>query len=306
MAAREIEINRRQARMLGWSPTDLGVSAFNAALVDTVKSFQQRQAGLRADGVFGPKSYRRWLDERFESEQDGLAGLTGPALVRRSGALAVMRAKSLWLSDIIDPPDGSVTYEGSRRLINEFIRDAGGLHWTWEPQYVQNGDFEWCGSYIAAAWSKVRLSLRWRQAFFASTYRLDRWGQYLGLESHDNPVHPDLPRRYLRLDEASSPARVHFGDDPGDEYSDPQPGDILLVGGEQTGYGKHIALVERWNPDSGRFTTLEGNATGQGPRGERIHGVIRTTRRVGLDRADPPTMYHARRLIRPSVHDLGG
>lgn len=306
MGTREIEINRRQAHVLGWSPSELGAAGFDGGLVEAVRAFQLEHAGLAVDGVFGPKSYRSWLAERFEADAPALVGLVGEELVRRAGALAVMRAKSLWLSGIVDPPDSSYAHDLSRRFIDEFIRGPGGLHWTWERPYVQNGDFEWCGSFAAAAWSRVRMALRWREGFFASTYRLDRWAQYLPMERHENPAHDDLRRRYLRLDETSSPAMVSFSDDANDEYADPQPGDILLVGGERTGYGKHVTLVERWNPASGRFTTLEGNATGPGCRGERIHGVVRTTRRVGIGRADPPTTYHARRLLRPSVYDLAG
>jgi hypothetical protein len=303
MVTREIELNRRYARALGWKATDVGASAIDGDLVGAVRDFQRREPGLVADGVLGPLSYQRWLDERLESDLGGLAHLGGDALVRRAGGLAVARAKSLWLNGIIDPPTRSERHDRSRRFIDDFIRGPGGLLWGWEAPYVQNGDFEWCGSFVATAWSAVRLGARWRESFFASAYRLDRWGQYLAMERARNPVHPEQPRRYLRLDERSSAAHVSFAE--GDEHADPQPGDILLVGGEGTGFGKHITLVESWDPDTGRFTTLEGNATGAGPSGERIHGVVRTTRRVGLDRGLPPTTYHARRLIRPSPHDLG-
>jgi len=304
MSAREIELNRRYARALGWSPSDLGAVIVDQDLVDAVRDFQGRQPGLTADGILGPMSYQRWLDERFEAGLGGLAHVDGEALVRRAGSLAVARAKSLWLNGIIDPPSSSETYDRSRRFIDDFIRGPGGLLWGWEAPYVQNGDFEWCGSFVATAWSAVRLAARWREAFFASAYRLDRWGQYLAMERAKNPAPADLPRRYLRLDERSGPSHVAFGGGA-EDYRDPQPGDILLVGGEGTGFGKHITLVESWSPDTGLFTTLEGNATGPGPRGERIHGVVRATRRVGLDRSVSPTTYHARRLIRPSVHDLG-
>jgi hypothetical protein len=306
MSMRKIESNRRYAQVLGWRPSELGASGFNNELVDKVRAIQETLPGLDPDGVFGPLSYQHWLEAGFEAEVQELDQLAGEERVRAAGRLAVMRAKSLWLTGIVDPPDGSSQYDRSRRMIDEFIRGSGGLHWTWERPYEQNGDFEWCGSYVATAWSRVRMAMEWRRTFFASTYRLDRWAQYLPLQDHDNPRHDDQPRRYLRLDENSSPTMARFGDDDSDEFADPQPGDLLLVGGERTGYGKHIAMVERWDADAGRFITLEGNATGAGVRGQRIHGVIRTTRRVGLDRGDPPTVYHARRLIRPSVHDLSG
>jgi hypothetical protein len=159
---------------------------------------------------------------------------------------------------------------------------------------------------VAAAWARAGLGLAWRKTYFASTFRLDVWARYLPFDERTaNPAPPDAPRRYRRLDEHSQAADVTFGSHPGEAADDPRPGDILLVGGVNTGYGKHVTLVESYDPVNGLFTTVEGNATGPGPRGGRQHGVIRTTRPVGLRRQDALTTYHARRLIRPSIHDLG-
>jgi hypothetical protein len=307
MVDRRQLLNMRFARVLGWTPREFGAIDFDAILRDAIESFQRRQVDLTVDGIMGPSSYHRWLQIRFNAERPGLInGDSAEHLLERAGGLAVLVAKNLWLHNIVDPPRGGLSeHAESRTLIDRFIRE--GLGWDFEPFYEGDGSFEWCGAYCAFAWASVGLAEAWRKAYFASTYRLDRYAKYRPLETFRPPPPSDaIRRRYLQLDEHSGPLAVTFAapGESSDSFDDPQPGDILLVGPVNSDYGKHICLVEAYDAVTGVFTTLEGNATGLGPRGNRHHGVIRTTRRVGLDRGDAPSAYHARRLIRPAPSDL--
>ena len=140
-----------------------------------------------------------------------------------------------------------------------------------------------------------------RKTYFSSNYRLDRFARYVApFENTPNPRPAEGPfRKLVELDERSGPLDAYFSQD-----APPRPGDILLVGGKNTAYGKHVTLVESYDPLAGYFTTLEGNATGPGPSGGVRHGVIRTRRPVGLSNNAPLATYHARRLIRVAPSDL--
>jgi hypothetical protein len=73
---------------------------------------------------------------------------------------------------------------------------------------------------------------------------------------------------------------------------EPRAGDIALVG--KKGYGTHGVLVERFDPVTGELHTVEGNAHGRGPNGERQQGVVRCVRGIG----------QVRRIVRPGIGDL--
>ena len=216
------------------------------------------------------------------------------------GVIAVCEAKLAWLKNIIDlPPTGTATYEPCRSAIDEMIRTKRGLDWSWQQPYRDN--YEWCGAFAAFAWRAAGLARDLRYHFWSSTYRLDLFGHYKRFDTVDNPAPPQgqARRQLVELDEHSGPMDARFAfDDP------PRPGDVLLVGGKNTGYGKHVTVVESYDDATGVFTTLEGNATGPGPSGGVRHGVIRHQRKVGLLSSQPPTTYHARRLIRPALLDL--
>jgi len=122
--------------------------------------------------------------------------------------------------------------------IATYIREGLG----WPNRYTRNRDFEWCGAFAAFCWAAVKPALR--KEHFASTYRLRKWAR-------------GTPR-----------------------YIDPsalQPGDIVVVG-SRSGHrwGEHVTLCESVGPLG--ILTVEGNAIGAGPDGQRHEGVIRRIR----------------------------
>lgn len=292
-----IESNQWYASFLGWTPADLGGAVIDGGLVAAIKDAQARfQLGV--DGICGPGTYGAVLEEREKRLSADLA--TSPDPLGDAGRIAVCEAKRTWLRDIVDlPPPGTAAFARSQKLIDQMIRSEAGLGWSWldEPY---NRNFEWCGAFASYAWRAAGVALPWRYTYFASTFRLDCWGRYQPFEKTPNPKPATGARRkMIELDESSGPLDAHFDhDDP------PRPGDILLVGGVNTAYGKHVTIVESYDTSTGTFTTLEGNATGAGPAGGTRHGVIRARRPVGLPKGMPPTTYHARRLIRPAPSDL--
>ncbi len=199
-----------------------------------------------------------------------------------AGRKAVAHAGALWSLDIFDPrqSDHSISALASKHEINCMIHSAG-LGWTWEPTYAGDGDFEWCGAFAAACWTAIRPELR--KTYFASTYRLDRYARYGSVNGEKNQ---GSGRLIAELNEHSTSLPW-----------EPRAGDILTIGPVGSGYGKHICLVESYA--DGVFSTIEGNGTGLGPHGERQQGVVRGRRALG-----GAGVWHARRLIRPSVSDL--
>lgn len=203
-----------------------------------------------------------------------------------AGERAVARALEALALDIREPGTGG--HPGSAVHIDEMIRGADGVGWTWEDSYTHNGQYQWCGAFVAWCWG-LSLPLAMRRAFFPSTYRLERWSTYRPLEHAPNhePAPGAFRRLRLVLDDGSTAGDLlpHV----------PRAGDILLLGtGRPTSYGSHVALVERW--DGRRLHTVEGNATGF--RGaKRVEGVVRQTRSIG-------GQYHVRRLLRPATTDL--
>ncbi len=291
------ESNRWYADLLGWVPEDFGCSAINAELVVAIRHAQERLK-VEPDGACGPLTYRTLLEERRDQLRAGLASSADP--LADAGRIALCEAKQTWLRDIIDlPPAGTKAYVRSQPLIDHMIRSEAGLNWSWIDQ-AYNRSFEWCGAFASYAWRAGGVALPWRYTYFASTFRLDCWGRYQTFQQTPNPrPATGILRKMIELDESSGPLDAHFPDG-----SPPRAGDILLVGGVNTAYGKHVTLVESYNTSTGMFTTIEGNATGAGPAGGTRHGVIRGQRPVGLPRGGSATTYHARRLIRPAPSDL--
>jgi hypothetical protein len=288
--------NQLLAGRLGWTPNEIvaGELVIDADFVVKIAA-RQTELGVTADGVCGPVTYSAVLVHK----QAELATGSDATKLERAGQITVCEAKRVWLRTIVDlPPAGTAAYETSRSTIDQMIRTSLGLGWDWEPEYRKN--YEWCGAFCAYSWRAGGIPLAMRKSFFSSTYRLDRWARYQPFEQVQNPRPAQGPyRSFVELDEHSTPADViGFGG------TGPRAGDILLVGGVNTAYGKHITVVESYDAVSGWFVTLEGNGTALGPGGQRQHGVVRARRRIGLDPGAPSTTYFARRVLRPSVRDL--
>lgn len=252
-----------------------------------VESFQ-REHGLTVDGIAGKRTLG--LLDRMLIDRSKKPEPADPMI--EIGRRVMATATSQFNKDVIDLP--SVTDLTSRLrcidIIDDYIRSDRGLGWSFEEKY--DGSFKWCGAFAAACWASVGLKFEERKHYWASCYRLDRWGRYLDLEHHKSVLPTDPKRQYLKIDEHSDASTVRsFG---------PRAGDILLIG-KINSYGHHICLVESFDPDSRIFHTIEGNGGGIGPDGKRRIGIVRGRRFLG---AKDLTKSHARRLIRPSINDI--
>jgi hypothetical protein len=171
--------------------------------------------------------------------------------VRIEAAIAV--AHSEWKSKVFEPgrgydaPAHDPAYE---RRIDEYIRGPYGLHWPGakmgpngllrEP-YRKNGDFAWCGAFVAFCYGCVGLKREIRHSIFPSTERIYSWAR----------------------------GKVTRGVDPGGdrrvEIKDIQRGDIVIVGRNPSlskkPAGDHITLAIS-GIDRGSIDTYEGNARG--------------------------------------------
>ncbi len=226
-----------------------------------------------------------------------------------AGLEAVRAAAYAWSRPVVEPRVRGEERD-SARWIDNIIRTPKGLDWAWLGEHEAFDSYEWCGAFAAHCWGAAGLSLDLRRLYWSSTSRLDayaRYGVHFGTSNEDRvraayprPEDASMRRRRLVLDEDSTPEDV-------DAWA-PRAGDILLVGAAGSRMGTHICLVESWDPEHGIFRTLEGNARGRFPDRDRPgrQGVVRQERKVGLARGESRKMYHARRLIRPSVLDLEG
>ena len=144
-------------------------------------------------------------------------------------SVAIDRALAEW-SSMVEEPD---------QRINTYIRSMEGIGWTWEKEYVKNGQFAWCGAFAAFCYTAV--SFKTRQKIFPSCYRLySNWSQ--------------TSRRI--------------------EPRDMLPGDIVVVySSARATWGDHITLC-RVAPIDGKFETIEGNAHGTLGDGSHGEGVI--------------------------------
>lgn len=280
-----IEANRTYMNRLGWKLSDFGATS-ETDLVEAILK-QQKDLDVTADGICGPQTYEAWLAREMQRFVCG---------IEDAGHVALCTAKWFWLQNIID----SNSSPKSISMIDTFIRSSLGLGWSWRKPYTAN-TFEWCLAFVARAWAQAGVPLKPdRYHFFASTIRMLAWAQYEPWQDTPNPPPAEGPPRLLiELDERSNPSDCVFSDG-----TSPREGDIVLMGGVNTGAGKHGALTENYDARTGLFTTIEGNATGVLPNGSAAHGVVRARRFVGLRPGQAQTTYFIRKVIRPSPHDL--
>jgi hypothetical protein len=211
-----------------------------------------------------------------------------------AGTLAVVEANRMWQRNVVDLPRGVID-PVSRQTIDAIIRTDDGLGWSWESPYRGDNDFQWCGAFAAWCWAKAGMPLATRRDYFASNYRLDRWARYQPINERTKNAKPkEGPYRTLvELDEFSKGRNVGF-----------RAGDIMTIGSVASVYGQHICVVESYDANADLVCTIEGNGGGELRDGSRGQGIVRGKRQVGLRPGQPPTVYHARRLIRPAPHDL--
>lgn len=296
MATDKIALNQKLADQLGWSPTDFGAIAFDDLLVRMITVQQELLNVPVVDGIAGVQTYNALLALKIAH----LVTRPQADLLAARGLIALYSAKQSWLEDITDlPAPTSGDFERCRRWIDDTIRTPLGADWSWEPPYTLNR-IEWCGMAAARWWGVAGMKLPIRRSFFPSTYRLDRWARYQPFDDKTPNPRPGAGpyRMMLELDENSKAIDAVFPDG-----TLPRAGDIVMVGGRNTAYGKHICVAETFDPIAGEFTTIDGNGTGLDPRGTRQHGVIRARRMIGLRPGELPTTYHVRRIIRPAPSD---
>lgn len=165
-----------------------------------------------------------------------------PPNERVKGVLA--RAEREWNMNVTEPGLG-----GNSDRITYYIKSTDCLGWTWEKDYVRNGQYAWCGAFASAAYgTDVLLSVR--KNTFSSCYRMHRdWF-------------------------ASS--RLH-------NSSQILPGDIVVVytsDERSPSYGNHITIATSAPDKNGDFQTIEGNASGLGPNEDWREGVSKRTRHI--------------------------
>lgn len=124
-------------------------------------------------------------------------------------------------------------------ILNDYIHQ--GIKWTWVREY-KNKKFAWCGAFCGFCWIDISPDIRKKS--FPSTYRLQEWAKG--------------SRRIIK------------------SLSEARKGDIVIVGFRKP-WGDHITLLDKL--DKGGFWSVEGNAYGETPTGERREGVIRRFRR---------------------------
>lgn len=209
--------------------------------------------------------------------------------IEECGEKALGAAHDLFFRDCTNPrnDDSSGYAVHSREIINDILTTCG---WNWPEVYPYHGSVQYCCLFAGKCWREAGMDPHWLTAFFASTIRLDAWAGYHDWNEHKNPK-PTFPTEYWR--------KVAFLDanSKGLPFN-PLPGDILLIGDGDPAAGDHCTIVESYDPLSLTFKHISGNGRGIGPDGRLRTGIVRGTTRVGGHG------FCARRLIRPSIHDI--
>jgi len=212
-----------------------------------------------------------------------------------AGMAAVVEGVRLFYLDVQDPSSlalarGDLEATRWRSVIDQIHKDAG---WGSETPYRGNRvGREWCGFFVAACWRTAGIDPKWLATYWASTYRLGRWGSYQTFDDH----HPNPPpaagvqrRLMAKLDPSSSAKTLPFV---------PREGDIVVIGDGSPPDGDHITLCVGFDPAKGIIRTVEGNGIGNGPDGKRREGIVMGERKIGGQG------YCVRRIYRPAPGDL--
>jgi hypothetical protein len=210
------------------------------------------------------------------------------------GEVAAAAAMTRWNALVQEPPgqnsgliDGMIrscgwTYSVASKDVRDARRAAGQPN---PDTYRVNGDFSWCGVFVGDAWKQAGIAPEALPDFrdrykrrplmmFSSCYRLvSHW--------------------------ARNTARVV-------EPQSAQIGDVVIVGakpGSSKGakhWGSHVTMA-LGAPVNGEIPTVEGNAKGAGPNGERYEGVIRRSRPLA---SNNPKTYRVLWVLRPLDEDF--
>lgn len=220
-----------------------------------------------------------------------------------AGERAVAAALAMWRLEVKEPPDGDPEVIArmieacgwSVSVISPMKRAARARRGQRAPhRYKKNGDFAWCGIAFAYWWLGEGLRPRVRDGIekdFAASYAKD-------------------PIKVL-----SSCYRIYHHWAKGTERliapEDVRAGDLVIVGAAP-GYmrtsesrpapasGSHVTMATGPMVE-GEIPTVEGNAEGYGPRGDRYEGIVCRARALA---ASSPKTYRVLHCIRPLEEDF--
>jgi len=157
---------------------------------------------------------------------------------------AIKRSEAEWEKNVTEPNGG-----GDWKQINLYIKSLDGLGWTWEDDYVKNGQFAWCGAFASFVYGD-EVNLNVRKNTFPSCYRMSRdWTNSSRVQSKESIFPGDIITVYTSEDQSPS-------------------------------YGNHIVIALSQLNDQGEFHTIEGNAHGIGPDQTWREGVSKRTRNL--------------------------
>jgi hypothetical protein len=212
--------------------------------------------------------------------------------LKHAGELALAEITRLWSMDIIDPPIGSKHPRATDSLvvINEIIAANGWVFSLPHGRYLGNGPPQWCGMTAGYCWAKAGLAPKMLQVFWASTDRLISWASYQPFNGHRNVPRPAAPEE----------RRLLMGLHPGAPLSfQPRAGDVVIVGDGSRTAGNHVTLCKAYDAEARVFSTISGNGSGVGPKGDPREGISARSFAIDGDHG-----YRVMWVVRPGVGDL--
>lgn len=192
-------------------------------------------------------------------------------------ALAIAEAE--WRRRVIEPPAGGAA--GTARIVG-YISEVG-----WGAQVnvkepgkpYRNGGFAWCGCFWG--WCYLQTGF-WPELH--SPALLKRYGK----------------RNLLVVSSTSRLVEWAHGTPRLLKPKDAQPGDGVIVGPRGGNWcGEHVTMAAEIRPNG--IVTWEGNATGEGPDGQRYEGVVKGFRPFTSTNPDTYCVMH---VIRPMAADF--
>lgn len=237
------------------------------------------------DNITSPK---RRLERIAEMDNIDYGDANGYMSQERVG-VALAFAQAEWEKRIVEP---NRRYANGAAQIDKYIRLLG-LEWPSAaldeddtPEYTRNGQFQWCGAFVAACLKAAGLKREIRYYHMPSCSRL-----YNGHRKKGNWANRDSKVRRIPLRKV-------------------RPGDIVIVGYFDTEKnrrkerykvaGSHITICAEVAADGKSIYTFEGNARGAGPDGKRYEGVIKQQRFFEARGIDYGIMH----VIRPLEADF--
>jgi len=199
--------------------------------------------------------------EGAQSNDDDEAALGGDPPLGLISRAVIAEARAQWVLGVSEPPGTGV--ESIRRYIYEGLGWPAG-RWPYEA----DGDFAWCGAFVAWCYRAAGLRASVRRRHLASTYRLHEWSR-----NGSRRLKPE----------------------------DLQAGDIAIVGRKGSRWGDHVVICG--GPDKSRgIRTIEGNAKGGGP-GSVVHEGVVVQRRPWAENARTGKEYRVLYGVRPLAED---